>query len=155
MMKWWDAGCRCPRGCSALKAPWSVPGSSHPSSSILLGTHGGTGAARPCPAGRNTGVSDGLWDTERDKICVFPSCNHGCKKDGQGKLHKVNVAVLFPSKSEWVETLCHVNPSCCAAEFSFDSFFSFFFLIWLLGCQGWIQCFIKLQPGKRSSAGRC
>lgn len=70
-------------------------------------------------------MSDGLWDTERDKICVFPSCNHGCKKDGQGKLHKVNVAVLFPSKSEWVETLCHVNPSCCAAEFSFDSFFFF------------------------------
>lgn len=149
MTKWWDTECRCPSGCSALRAPWSVQVRAIPDAGILLGTQGLPGLVQLGGAG--IGVMNIV--AQRDEVFVLPSCNSGCKRDGRVKLHKVNIAVLFLSKSELVESLCHVNPSCCAAEFYFASFF--FLLMWLLGCQGWIHCFIKLQPGKRSRAGRC
>lgn len=127
MTKWWDAECRCPSACSVLKASSLYQLHPIPLQASCLGTNGDTGAARPCPAGRNMSMCDGHCDTEGDEIFVFLSCNSGCRKHGWVKLQKVNIAVLFLSKPELVEILCHVNPSCCAAEFSSAFFFFFFF----------------------------
>lgn len=88
------------------------------------GTEGDTGAVRPHPAGRKGVRVMGIMTWRGVGGLSSQGAMAAAKKDEQrDKLHKVNLAVSFLSKFELVESLCHVNPLCCAAEFSYSSFF--------------------------------
>lgn len=112
---------------AVLGAPWAVLDSARPSQGILLGDQRGHRGCMASSSWEERGMCDGHHDMEGGETFVFPSCNGSCNKDEQRiSLHKVNLAVLFPSKFELVESLCYVNSLCCAAEFSFSSPFFFF-----------------------------